>query len=110
MASLARVPQLALGTWIPMPKKLKNASWNMAEGIRNVTVTMMEPMLLGIRWCIRICHLLSPQTLAARAKSCSLRVSIWARTILAVVIQYVRHMAIRILCMVLPRNIIIKII
>ena len=32
-----------------MPRKLKNASIKMADGISMVTVTRMEPMALGIR-------------------------------------------------------------
>jgi hypothetical protein len=52
--SLARVPQLASGGAIPIPIKLNVDSAKMAAGIRNVTVTINNPKVLGKRWRRRI--------------------------------------------------------
>ena len=80
LASLAKVPQLALGAGIPIPKKPKNASLKIALGTSSVTDTMIGPMLLTTRCLNKIRLRLAPSTKAARENSCSFSVMTCVRT------------------------------
>ena len=82
------VPRLARGGCRPIPRKLRNASMKMAEGISMVTVTRMDPMALGIRCWNRMVLADEPMVLAASTNSCCFKLSTCPRTTLAISTQY----------------------
>ena len=66
-------PQLADGGWAPIPKKLKDASDNMADGIFKVNSTIKDGRQLG-RMCRNIMvHFFTPIDLAASTNSFSFK-------------------------------------
>ena len=48
-AALIMLPQDGVGGWIPMPRKLRDASYMMAFGIPRVTRTMIVERQFGTR-------------------------------------------------------------
>ena len=49
-ASWSNTPQLAMGGWIPSPRKLKAVSARIIPGTERVAMTMMWLSVLGIKW------------------------------------------------------------
>ena len=65
MASFASVPHEAIGTLMPMPRKLRNASLKIAPGTRNAVETMIGPIELGSMCEKRILRFDAPASRAA---------------------------------------------
>ena len=68
-ASLAIEPQLAIGDWIPSPRKLRNASAKIADGTVKVIWTIIRPIVLGKRFFLMILPVFVPNVLEARTNS-----------------------------------------
>ena len=64
-ASLAIVPQLAIGMLMPMPTNARNASVNIALGTISVVFTIIGPMQFTTRCLNSMWGLLAPITYAA---------------------------------------------
>ncbi len=71
LAFFIRKPQLVSGSWMPMPRKLRNASDKMTLGICKVNTTMMWLNELGYRCLKMMRRSEAPISLAARIKSVS---------------------------------------
>ena len=89
-------PQLAEGGWAPTPRKLKDASDRMAEGIFRVNSTIRDGRQLGRIWRNIMVHFFTPMERAASTYSFSFRERVWDRTIRAVLAQLTRLQAMKI--------------
>ena len=97
-------PQLAVGAWMPMPRKLRDASYMMALGIPNVTRTITVEMLLGIKCLVIILKSEAPLALAASTYSFPFSWSTAPRISRAVRTQVRRPRAIKMFLMPGPRT------
>ena len=80
-----------------MPRKLREASDKMADGIFNVNNTISDGRQLGRIWRNIIVHFFTPMDRAASTNSFSFKDKVWERTIRAVPAQFTRLKAIKIL-------------
>src|SRR5215469_65728 len=78
------LPQLAVGGWMPRPRKDSVDSKTIAAGIDNVARTSTGAMRLGMMWTNMIRHGLAPSDLAASMYSFSLIDRVWPRTMRAI--------------------------
>ena len=90
-------PQLALGGCAPTPRKLKDASDKIADGIFKVNSTIRDGMQFGRMCRNMMTHFFTPMLRAASTYSFSFKERVWERTMRAVPAQFTRLNAMKIL-------------